>query len=384
LGVTAGSAVAAGVLLGSVLSLRVDRSGDERVVDAALEYQLRTDLEAIVGRGETVAAWFREGSVRAVAAREIAGRARVGLGRLDAATVVVVEQATQPPATETTDPPLLGADRVVSPRGDDTASGAPGTPWRTVQRALDAALPGETVEIEAGEYVGELRLTRSLLAAQPITIRARRNALVVVRPAVGAGDRSALRVYGGAAHWRFEKIAFSGATGPSTANIYGYGGASDITFTGVEVTGSERQGVFLDRSTSRWTFRDSRVHRNGGKGPQIQDHGLYLQGTGHLVEDTVVEEHPNGFGVQIYPFARSVTVRGGVISRALKSGVIVGQDARDTTIEDVAFRGPFGDGLAVDSYRLGGGGNNVVRRNNADFAGAFTPKPGLTYTANTP
>lgn len=41
---------------------------------------------------------------------------------------------------------------LVSPRGADTASGSAAAPFRTLERALAAAKPGDTIRLEAGEY----------------------------------------------------------------------------------------------------------------------------------------------------------------------------------------------------------------------------------------
>lgn len=67
---------------------------------------------------------------------------------------------------------LPAADYHVSPLGDDLASGASGAPFRTIQRAAEAAHPGDTVWIRAGTYRETVTPPRSGTAASPIVFRA--------------------------------------------------------------------------------------------------------------------------------------------------------------------------------------------------------------------
>jgi hypothetical protein len=50
--------------------------------------------------------------------------------------------------------PVLAADYYVSPQGSNSASGALEAPFRTIRRGIVAAMPGDTVYVRGGEYVG--------------------------------------------------------------------------------------------------------------------------------------------------------------------------------------------------------------------------------------
>jgi hypothetical protein len=56
--------------------------------------------------------------------------------------------------------PAQGGGRVlyVAPAGDDAAEGSAEHPWRTLQHAADAVLPGDTVMVKQGTYGEEVTL----------------------------------------------------------------------------------------------------------------------------------------------------------------------------------------------------------------------------------
>lgn len=75
---------------------------------------------------------------------------------------------------------LCGATYVVSPEGDDAASGAPETPWRTLARAAATAVAGDVVEVRGGVYAERVGFARSGTASAPIVFRARAGETPVV------------------------------------------------------------------------------------------------------------------------------------------------------------------------------------------------------------
>jgi hypothetical protein len=66
-------------------------------------------------------------------------------------------RASGPPAPT---PPPVAVARYVSPSGNDSASGGPGDPWLTLQKAANTAPSGATVYVRAGTYE-PFELTRS-------------------------------------------------------------------------------------------------------------------------------------------------------------------------------------------------------------------------------
>jgi hypothetical protein len=80
-----------------------------------------------------------------VAARSVADPAQ-----LDRATITVTAPPPPPPAT--------GPQYYVATNGNDAWPGSAAQPWRTIQKAMTAATPGSTVNIEAGTYPERLNL----------------------------------------------------------------------------------------------------------------------------------------------------------------------------------------------------------------------------------
>lgn len=78
--------------------------------------------------------------------------------------------------------PLLacGASYHVSLQGKDTAAGTAQDPWRTVQHAVNALKPGDTVIIGPGTYRERIEISRGGTAAAAITLTAAPGARVVL------------------------------------------------------------------------------------------------------------------------------------------------------------------------------------------------------------
>lgn len=67
----------------------------------------------------------------------------------------------------------------VSPSGSDGNPGTSGSPWATLQHAVDSVLPGDNIEVQTGTYVG-CKIQNSGTAGAPITLEAAPGAQVLV------------------------------------------------------------------------------------------------------------------------------------------------------------------------------------------------------------
>jgi hypothetical protein len=92
---------------------------------------------------------------------------------------------------------LAAADYHVSPSGSDSAAGTLAAPFRTIQRAANVAVPGDTVFIHAGTYRETITPAASGTAAAPIVYRNFNDDLVVVS---GADPVSGWSLDSGAIH----------------------------------------------------------------------------------------------------------------------------------------------------------------------------------------
>lgn len=68
--------------------------------------------------------------------------------------------------------PEAGRTLHVATTGRPTGTGSTTNPFATVQQAVDAARPGDTIAVHAGTYAGAVSITRSGLAGAPITLTA--------------------------------------------------------------------------------------------------------------------------------------------------------------------------------------------------------------------
>jgi hypothetical protein len=101
----------------------------------------------------------------------------LALGAALAAAVLVVVllvflPGSTPPAGPTPPPPVAaGPQLYVDPAGNDTNDGSQGRPFQTIQKALDEAEPGTTINLAPGEYREQLATQRDGQPGAPITIK---------------------------------------------------------------------------------------------------------------------------------------------------------------------------------------------------------------------
>jgi len=74
--------------------------------------------------------------------------------------------------------PALPETYFVDPSGTPAARGTRSDPLQSIQKALDRAMPGDTIELGAGRYFQDFRTVRNGRPGQPIVIRGGRNAVV--------------------------------------------------------------------------------------------------------------------------------------------------------------------------------------------------------------
>jgi parallel beta-helix repeat protein len=263
-----------------------------------------------------------------------------------------------------------GSVRFVAPNGSDSGPGTLRGPWRTVQRALDAIEPGETVFVRAGTYRENLSLSRAGTRTKTLTIRNYPGERVVLRP--DADDPSyPLLIRSGAAYARVWGFVIEGASGPSMVNVYVTGRAHDIELSRCEVRGAERgSGIYVDYTTSGIQVLANVVHDNNE--PARQHHGIYYQASNGLIANNVVYGQTNGFGIQLRTDARSgpsnVIVTNNTVTDNSLGGVVVEHTAsRIRVVNNIAafnkgsgVRGYFSDGDHPDDPA---GTGNVVLHN---------------------
>ena len=146
--------------------------------------------------------------------------------------------------------PSTGRAYYVSPKGSDRIPGSLARPFRTIQRALDRARPGQRVVVRAGLYEEGLFLGRSGTADAPITLVAYGRKRPVVKPPPRSDDDTyALEITG--SYIRVKGFVFTGSMGDSSANVYFEDEASHIELRGNVIRGAADKEPFAADLGSR-------------------------------------------------------------------------------------------------------------------------------------
>ncbi|MFH1498297.1 MAG: right-handed parallel beta-helix repeat-containing protein [Verrucomicrobiota bacterium] len=141
--------------------------------------------------------------------------------------------AATKPVRDLPAPLPTAAERVIyiAPDGDDSAVGGATTPRRSIQQALDAALPGDVIRLLPGVHPARLLITRGGTHGRPVTLEGMEGAILDAgtpfigdwqsRPEIGP------HVYSIPVHWQVGHVVADGQTvamlnerrvGPSAGN----------------------------------------------------------------------------------------------------------------------------------------------------------------------
>lgn len=244
------------------------------------------------------------------------GRRRgVAIGQL------VALRPTAPPWAPAGLPALLplstGTAYYVSTTGSNSNPGTLGSPWRTIQKALDTLAPGQRALVRGGTYSEDLDFNRAGTATAPITVEAYPGEM----PIVNAVSTHPLRINGEAAYFRFRGFVIQNHPGTSGGNVDVYG--SNIEISGNEIRNSKDQGIYTDEEADHVHILGNWIHHNG-EGITHQSHGMYLQGTDHFVANNVIHDHPEGFGIQVYDYNRRSIIVSNTVVASGHAGIVVG------------------------------------------------------------
>jgi len=283
-------------------------------------------------------------------------------------------------------PPALkssaGRAIYVSPKGSDRSPGTLTRPKRTIQRALDGARPGQRILVRKGVYEESIRIQRSGTRDAPITLAAYRGEQVVVRPRPAGGDTYAIQV--SAPFIRIRGLVLEGASGTSSANVFLDEDASSVELRANQIRNGQDQGIVTDSETSNVQIIGNIVHGHGAGLPgQHQSHGMYVNGTRHLIVNNVVYNHPRGFGIHIYPNNDGTIVAGNTVAFNELGGMVVGGgDVSNITIRNniFAYNGRYGISITDDAEGTRIDTNLLYRNTSGDIR---SKADGVTIGENT-
>jgi hypothetical protein len=238
------------------------------------------------------------------------------------------------------------------------------TPWCTIQRAVGAARPGDSVWVLPGRYHGVVRPTVSGSPSAPIRFVAAGGVTIDA-----AGAAVALKVVG------VDRLSFEGftLTGASDQGVF-VDKANHVTLERLSVTGNGAQGIQVRATAS--TVSDSAISRNGLAG--ISE----LRGSADNVYrgNTITANGKdgalyNGDGIQLNGVGAAVsdnTITGNGDPGIFEHGIYAGPQSSDYLIES----NTLARNAASDIKAAGAGG--TVRYNRLEDA-----RLGLVLSDNT-
>jgi nitrous oxidase accessory protein NosD len=273
----------------------------------------------------------------------------------------------------------------VSPSGSDGAKGSHEAPFRTINRALSAAEPGDGIRVQAGEYKENVVIdgkARAGTREAPITLLGEGMPRIV--PGQGGGALVQVR----RPYWHIEGFEvdvrgqsrfaaiFEGNTegavladshlhhGTLGGGITTFGGAHGITLEGNHIHDfrkphDDSHGVVIQATSRDIVIRDNNIHDNSGdsvqclkpdgagqapaRGIVIERNHLYANGENGVdiktCHDVVVRHN------RMHDFHKSPTSAG--------EAVVVHYSARDVRIEDNDISNA-GKGISVGGVKDGG------------------------------
>jgi F5/8 type C domain-containing protein/parallel beta helix pectate lyase-like protein/uncharacterized protein DUF1565 len=288
--------------------------------------------------------------------------------------------------------PSRGATRFVAPSGSDANPGTEAQPWRSITKALNAAVPGDRVLVRAGTYSGTAGAgpvgggsvgpmvygSPQGTAAAPITVEAYPGE----RPVIAA-----MVSFPSAQWFRFSGFVIDGAGAPEGAEGVSLGNTSGAAPSHVEISyneirnfgrgSSHAQGI-LHFSGTDTALIGNRIHHIGSQ--RFYDHGLYLKaGRRVVVANNVISDITGGYGVQIWGDFDDSWVINNTVYASAASGFVIGGNSdrgnpdRVVTANNIfAGHGASGtgeQGYAAKEYKPGGGDST---RHNLGWANART------------
>ncbi|MHC4698897.1 MAG: right-handed parallel beta-helix repeat-containing protein, partial [Planctomycetota bacterium] len=178
-------------------------------------------------------------------------------------------------------PYAVGVDYFVATTGNDNNLGTETLPWRTVQKAADTMIAGDSVSIRAGLYSEEVVPQNSGAPGSEIVYKAYPNEEVIIEGDPGpSGSTIHLEDFTPLHHLRFENLTLRNA---GFANFYAgastIGAKHHITLDGLTVSGAYL-GIFFKSGVTHSDIRNSDLFGN--------QYNIYLN---RLCTDIVIDEN---------------------------------------------------------------------------------------------
>ncbi|WP_242343897.1 choice-of-anchor D domain-containing protein [Anaeromyxobacter terrae] len=246
------------------------------------------------------------------------------------ATVTVTAPIPLPPSSPSPSPSPSGPQFYVATTGNDANPGTEAQPWRTIQKAMNSATAGSTVNIKGGTYPERLTVNVSGTAGSYITFQPYGYA--------GSGTGDSVVLDYSSFGLVTDGVPFLAVSNRSYVRIQG------LTFQNYQVRGAMQRGVNISGSSSYVEFKSNKVLN-------IQNNGAW-DGTNALLDFWVTAPanhvwiYGNEFGHIVSNYGETLSVTGSYVT------------IENNWIHDT-------DAIAIDLGQ--NSSNNIVRGNTLEW-----------------
>jgi MYXO-CTERM domain-containing protein len=234
--------------------------------------------------------------------------------------------------------PAQAASWYVAPQGSDAGDGSATKPWLSIQKAVNAASPGDEVVVLAGTYAqGMVFIKTKARADAPIVLRGE-GEVHIIDDGAKVWHWGGLLEVDGAAHWTIRGLTLRNSSwfGVHIRN------SSDVTVEGCRTADTAASGIKVG-SASRITIRKNTVERAcQGKDPNraVQECISVSDTTGFEVTDNVVRDNTvdltGGEGIDAKGAVSNGLIARNTVYDLVRLGIYV--DAWDRTAQDIEIR----------------------------------------------
>jgi parallel beta-helix repeat protein len=232
----------------------------------------------------------------------------------------------------------------VATNGSDTNSGIEAQPFSTMTKGVSVLRPGDTLYVKDGTYTGSTKLSAIPAGTSwsaPVTIAAYPGHRPVIVPEPGI---TALYIDRGQQYIVLDGFIIDGTGGLHGIDINvgtGFPQARFIRIKNTEVKNSPIQGIQAKGTGHEFINVDA--HHNGLPAPCHpgyvgQCHGIYLNGTNHLIEGGSYYNN-EGYGVHVFPSCTNCIVRNVKVYNNGTTGIII-TDTSNTLYNNVVWGNP--------------------------------------------
>ncbi|MDR4484880.1 MAG: right-handed parallel beta-helix repeat-containing protein [Nitrospirales bacterium] len=186
---------------------------------------------------------------------------------------------------------------VAASNGNDGNRGTLTAPFLTLERGLDVLLPGDTLYIRAGTYLGSnalVKIPNGNSWSEPVTIKAYGKERVVF---TARESRPILPFRSDNEYIIIDGIVFD-ATGGTSCFVSGSPGSLShhIRILNSECKNSYQSGILIRSTSHHFELINLNVHHTGSR---TMDHGMYIEGYSNLVRNSAIH-HNSGRGISLH------------------------------------------------------------------------------------